>query len=279
MWTDRRDLTGPFDVVGDVHGCRAELEQLLERLGYSIERDSDGRPVGARHPHRQAVFVGDLVDRGPDTPGVLRLVMGMVAGGDALCVSGNHEAKLLRALRGRQVQVSHGLAESLAQLEREPDEFRTEVEAFLDGLISHYVLDAGQLVVAHAGVLERYQNRSSGRVRSFCLYGQTTGETDEYGLPVRYPWAQEYRGRALVLYGHTPVPTPSGSTTPCASTPGAYSAVTSPRFDIRNAKSCRCRQSGCTTRPSSRFRFRSLERQSRGATRRCSTSPTSTVVG
>ncbi len=208
LWTDRRDLTGPFDVVGDVHGCRAELEQLLERLGYSIERDSDGRPVGARHPHRQAVFVGDLVDRGPDTPGVLRLVMGMVAGGDALCVSGNHEAKLLRALRGRQVQVSHGLAESLAQLGREPDEFRTEVEAFLDGLISHYVLDAGQLVVAHAGVLERYQNRSSGRVRSFCLYGQTTGETDEYGLPVRYPWAQEYRGRALVLYGHTPVPTP-----------------------------------------------------------------------
>ena len=68
------------------------------------------------------------------------------------------------------------------------------------------MLDGGRLVVAHAGLIERYQGRASGRVREFCLYGQTTGETDEYGLPVRYPWAQEYRGRAMVLYGHTPVP-------------------------------------------------------------------------
>ncbi|MGH8859903.1 MAG: polynucleotide kinase-phosphatase, partial [Jatrophihabitantaceae bacterium] len=159
------------------------------------------------HDDRRAIFVGDLVDRGPDTPGVLRLVMGMVAAGDALCVSGNHENKLLRALRGRNVQATHGLAESLAQLAEEPDEFRADVERFVNGLISHYVLDAGGLVVAHAGLTEGYQGRASGRVREFCLYGQTTGETDEYGLPVRYPWAEEYRGRAMVLYGHTPVPT------------------------------------------------------------------------
>ena len=62
-------------------------------------------------------------------------------------------------------------------------------------------------MVAHAGLKESYHGRSSGRVRSFALYGDTTGETDEYGLPVRYPWAQEYRGRAMVAYGHTPVPT------------------------------------------------------------------------
>jgi protein phosphatase len=146
------------------------------------------------------------VDRGPDTPGVLRLVMGMVADGDALCVSGNHENKLLRALRGRNVQVTHGLAESLAQLAAEPDDFRARVEPFLDGLISHYVLDGGALVVSHAGLVERFHGRASGRVREFCLYGQTTGETDEFGLPVRYPWANEYRGKAMVLYGHTPVP-------------------------------------------------------------------------
>jgi protein phosphatase len=106
------------------------------------------------------------------------------------------------------VQVTHGLAESLAQLAAEPAEFRAETERFLDGLISHYVLDGGRLVVAHAGLIERYHGRASGRVREFCLYGQTTGETDEYGLPIRYPWAQEYRGRAMVLYGHTPVPVP-----------------------------------------------------------------------
>ena len=208
LFNDLRHEPGPFDVIGDVHGCRAELEALLTELGYTIGRDHEGRAAGAHHDGRRAIFVGDLVDRGPDTPGVLRLVMGMVAAGDAFCVPGNHENKLLRALRGRNVQVTHGLAESLAQLAAEPDEFRAAAERFMDGLISHYVLDGGRLVVSHAGLTERYQGRASGRVREFCLYGQTTGETDEYGLPVRYPWAQEYRGEAMVLYGHTPIPAP-----------------------------------------------------------------------
>jgi protein phosphatase len=208
LFNDLRHEAGPFDVIGDIHGCAAELQTLLGDLGYVIRRDELGRAAGASHPERRAVFVGDLVDRGPDTPGVLRLVMGMVAAGDAFCVPGNHENKLVRALRGRKVQVTHGLAESLAQLAAESAEFRAEAERFMDGLVSHYVLDGGKLVVAHAGLVERYHGRASGRVREFCLYGQTTGETDEYGLPVRYPWAGEYRGRAMVLYGHTPVPAP-----------------------------------------------------------------------
>jgi len=208
LFNDLRHETGPFDVIGDIHGCRAELECLLTELGYAIARDELGRAVGAKHEARRAIFVGDLVDRGPDTPGVLRLVMGMVHAGDALCVPGNHENKLVRALRGRNVQVTHGLAESLTQLGAEQADFRAEVERFMDGLVSHYVLDGGNLVVSHAGLIERYHGRASGRVREFCLYGQTTGETDEYGLPVRYPWASEYRGKAMVLYGHTPVPEP-----------------------------------------------------------------------
>ncbi len=207
LFNDLRDQHGPFDVIGDVHGCRAELEALLAELGYALARDEQGRPAGASHPQgRRVIFLGDLVDRGPDTPGVLRLVMGMAVDGSALCIPGNHENKLLRALRGRNVQITHGLAESLEQLKAEPDEFRSAVEAFIEGLVSHYVLDAGKLVVAHAGLTERFHGRASGRVREFCLYGQTTGETDEFGLPVRYPWAEDYRGTATVLYGHTPVP-------------------------------------------------------------------------
>ena len=207
LFNDLKHEAGPFDVIGDVHGCRAELEQLLAELGYTLEHDGAGRPVGGRHPGgRRAIFVGDLVDRGPDTPGVLRLVMGMVAAGTAFCVAGNHEVKLLKALRGKNVKRSHGLDASMEQLEGESEEFRAEAARFIDGLIGHYVLDGGRLVVAHAGLIERYHGRASGRVREFCLYGQTTGETDEYGLPVRYPWAQEYRGQAVVLYGHTPVP-------------------------------------------------------------------------
>ncbi|MGN9763927.1 polynucleotide kinase-phosphatase [Micromonospora sp. SD12] len=209
LFNDRRELAGPFDIVGDVHGCRAELEALLVRLGWELRRDERGRPVDATHPSgRTAVFVGDLVDRGPDSPGVLRLVMGMVAAGHAICVPGNHEQKLLRRLRGREVRLTHGLAETMEQLAAEPDAFVAEVASFIDGLVSHFVLDGGRLVVAHAGLKEAYQGRASGRVRSFALYGETTGETDEYGLPVRYPWAREYRGSAMVVYGHTPAAVP-----------------------------------------------------------------------
>lgn len=212
LWTNRKSEHGPFDIIGDVHGCRAELLELLGKLGYAVEEGTDttGRPDYTVRPPagRTAIFLGDLVDRGPDAPGVLRLVMGMVAVGTALCVPGNHDMKLLRALRGRPVQVTHGLAETLAQLEAEPPEFRERVIQFLDGLISHYVLDDGKLVVAHAGMKEAMQGRASPRVRDFALYGETTGETDEFGLPVRFNWASEYRGAATVVYGHTPVPEP-----------------------------------------------------------------------
>jgi protein phosphatase len=201
LWCDLRGEHGPFDIIGDVHGCRAELEALLGRLGYD--------PVTRQHPDgRTAIFLGDLVDRGPDIPGVLRIAMAMAAAGGARCVPGNHEMKLLRKLRGRDVQITHGLAESLAQLEHEPPEFKEQVIDFIDGLISHYVLDGGRLVVAHAGMKEAMQGRGSAQVRQFALFGETTGETDEFGLPIRYDWASEYRGNAMVVYGHTPVPEP-----------------------------------------------------------------------
>lgn len=207
LLNDFRDQHGPFDVIGDIHGCRSELETLLEQLGYTLVRDEQGRPVDATHPEgRRPVFVGDLVDRGPDSPGVLRLVMGMVGTGHALCVPGNHENKLVRALNGRDVLVSHGLEMTLAQLAEETPAFRRDVADFCYALVSHLVLDDGRLVVAHAGLKEAYHGRASGRVRSFALYGDSTGETDEFGLPVRYPWAEDYRGRAMVVYGHIPTP-------------------------------------------------------------------------
>ncbi len=203
LWPDRRDQTGPFDLIGDIHGCHTELVDLLRHLGWTV----DDTGVDASHPHgRQAVFLGDLVDRGPASPAVLRLVMNMARTGAAVCIPGNHENKLKRALDGRNVTLSHGLAETMAQLSTEPAEFRREVAEFIDGLVSHAVFDGGALVVAHVGLPEVMHGRSSGAVRSFALYGDTTGETDEFGLPVRYPWADDYRGRASVVYGHTPVP-------------------------------------------------------------------------
>lgn len=200
LYSNRKDVHGPFDIIGDIHGCYDELLDLLTKLGYRVDGTTVTPPAG-----RTAVFVGDLVDRGPNSPDVLRLVMAMVGDGVAYCVPGNHDAKLQKALSGRKLKPKHGLAETLAQLEGETAEFRDAVRKFLYGLTSHYVFDDGKLVVAHAGIREDMQGRGSGAVRAFCLFGDTTGEKDEYGLPVRRDWAADYRGRARVVYGHTPV--------------------------------------------------------------------------
>jgi protein phosphatase len=207
LWNNMRHEHGPFDIIGDVHGCFDEMNTLLQQLGYTVE--SEGAEYRVVPPDgRRAVFVGDLVDRGPKIPEVLRLVMGMVKAGTAFCVPGNHDVKLMRKLRGKDVKITHGLADSLAQLEPESPEFKRQVGDFIDDLVSHYVFDDGRLVVAHAGMKEAMQGRGSGAVRSFALFGETTGETDDYGLPVRYNWAAEYRGKAMVVYGHTPVREP-----------------------------------------------------------------------
>ena len=217
LYNDKRHEHGPFDIFGDLHGCCDELEVLLQRLGYLPTVMTGGNTAwGDRafvHPEgRKAVFVGDLVDRGPRIVDTLRLVRNMVLAGSGMCVPGNHDMKLMKKLRGKDVQITHGLANSLAEIDAVPEAIRgafcNELVEFLDGLVSHYVLDDGKLVVAHAGMKAEMQGRGSGKVRDFALYGETTGETDEFGLPVRHNWAAEYRGSAMVVYGHTPVPEP-----------------------------------------------------------------------
>ena len=216
LWSNLKHEHGPFDIIGDIHGCCDELTALLQQLGYQIttgSTDSFWSSFIYRHPQgRKAVFLGDLVDRGPRILDTLKLVHNMVEAGTALCVPGNHDIKLMRKLRGKNVKITHGLDKSLAEINALSEDIRAscsqELANFLDSLVSHYVLDSGCLVVSHAGMKEAMQGRGSRHVRDFALYGETTGETDEFGLPVRYNWAAEYRGQAIVVYGHTPVPEP-----------------------------------------------------------------------
>lgn len=205
---DRRGEAGPFDIVGDVHGCTDELEELLARLGYDVRFAGQGRTRTARTrapAGRRLVLVGDLVDRGPRTTDALRIAMAMVEAGHALCLPGNHDVKFLRWLKGAKVRISHGLETTIDAFAREDEAFRSRIVAFLEGLPHHLWLDGGRLVVAHAGIREDMIGRSAGRVREFCLYGDTAGETDASGLPVRYHWALDYRGAPAIVYGHTPV--------------------------------------------------------------------------
>ena len=206
LYNNRKSEHGPFDIIGDVHGCFEELTDLLSKLGYTLSSNEDAftleAPVG-----RKLVFVGDLVDRGPNSPEVLKLVSQLVASGQAFCVPGNHDVRLMRVLRGRDQPLTYGLGETLEQLGSEPPESKRAIADFIHGLVSHYVFDDGKLVVAHAGLKESMQGRGSAKVRDVAVHGEKTGESDEFG-DIRYVWAADYRGSALVVYGHTPVAEP-----------------------------------------------------------------------
>lgn len=197
LWNDKKDEHGPFDIIGDIHGCCDELELLLDKLGYIRVEGVYAHPEG-----RKAAFLGDFCDRGNRNADVLRLVMDMVRAGNAIAVPGNHDVKLLKYLRGKSVAMTHGIDKTVAEIEERGDAFKSETAEFIDSLISHYVLDDGKLVISHAGLRQEYIGRGSARVREFCLYGETTGETDSYGLPVRLDWAADYRGRATIVFGH-----------------------------------------------------------------------------
>jgi protein phosphatase len=211
LWSNLKHEHGPFDIIGDVHGCFDELLTLLQKLDYSVVPPATPKDqFQVSHPEgRRIIFLGDLVDRGPATPAVLRLAMDTVATGIAFCVPGNHDTRLLRKLSGKNVSLTYGIAESLAQLESEPADLKERITTFINAMISHYVLDDGKLVVAHAGLPATMHGRGSRAVREFALYGETTGETDEFGFPIRYNWAADYRGPAMVVYGHTPTPEPT----------------------------------------------------------------------
>ncbi len=210
--TDWRREPGSFDIIGDVHGCADELIALLARLGYGVRLEGEGearRAVTTVPKSRRAVFVGDLVDRGPNSADVMRIVMAMAARKEAFAVIGNHDDKFLRWLKGRDVKLANGLERTVQQFAGESEAFKTATRRFLQSLPSYAWLDGGRLVVAHAGIKEKMLGRNTAPVRSFCLYGDTSGKLDAAGLPERFNWAIDYSGEPMIVYGHTPVAEPA----------------------------------------------------------------------
>ncbi len=184
-----------FDIIGDVHGCYEELCALLERLGYDLARDGSGAHVAAP-PGRTALFLGDLADRGPRNPEVIELVMDMADAGVATCVQGNHEHQFLRHLEGT-FPLGWGLEQTMEQLADRPPELVERWRRFAADLPHQLTLDAGHLIVAHAGLPEEFHEVDSPRARQFTLYGTPEGTQ-------RAQWVPSYRGAATVVYGHTP---------------------------------------------------------------------------
>ena len=205
MPADHTHLTGPFDLIGDIHGCFDELHELLLQMDYAVERHEDGSFTVVPPQGRKVIFLGDLGDRGPDSPAVFQLVMDMIDAGTGMCVLGNHDFKLLRYLEGHAAKPSHGFQVTLEQLANYDDAFHKRLHRHMSTLPSHLVLDGGKLVACHAGLPENMHKRNSGKVKSHAVFGKTTGERDARGFPIRVDWAKDYSGDATVVYGHTPL--------------------------------------------------------------------------
>ncbi len=201
----RKELSGPFDIIGDIHGCYDELIALLRRMGYLNDL---GSPSWYHPEGRLAVFLGDLADRGPHSLAVIELVISMVESGNALYLPGNHCEKLARYFYGSKVSVEHGLETTVQELEildaPTKESFARRFLKLYGEAPPYLLLDSDRLLVAHAGLPEKYHGRLSMRIKSFAIYGELTGELDAYGRPIRYNWSLHYSGRPLVVYGHTP---------------------------------------------------------------------------
>jgi protein phosphatase len=189
-----------YDVIGDVHGCFDELVALLEALGYAWIGAALTTPPG-----RQVVFVGDLVDRGPEVVAVVRLARTALRSGAARSVRGNHDERLARALGGDTVEDARSLQASLAQLAHLPARERAQLGAFLAELPTRLELDGGRLLVVHAG---EPPAGAPGTRDHFNVWGPATERSGLAGGQERVAWAARYTGPALVVYGHTPVLTP-----------------------------------------------------------------------
>lgn len=197
-----------FDIIGDIHGCYEELMELIERLGYELQQ---GIPI---HPEgRQLVFVGDAMDRGPYSLKTLEFLFSIQDAGMLRYSPGNHCNKLYRYAKGNQVKIAHGLETTVAELDTlstaDRQLFLQRYRDFYEALPLFQQLDGGQLIVAHAGILEDMIHAPlSNRTRVFVLYGDITGETLPDGRPVRRDWTKRYHGKSVIVYGHTPVPRP-----------------------------------------------------------------------
>ncbi|MTH53221.1 bis(5'-nucleosyl)-tetraphosphatase PrpE [Bacillus mangrovi] len=193
-----------IDVIGDIHGCFAELQTLLSKLGYE---NQNGIPV---HPEaRKLSFVGDLTDRGPGSVNVIRCISAIIRAGAGYYSPGNHCDKLYRYLKGNDVHIVHGLETTVKELQQLDEKERREVRRQFMELYEqspiYQVLDDGKLIVAHAGIKEKDIGRYTKRIKEFVLYGEVTGRTLENGLPERGDWARHYSGKPWIVYGHTPV--------------------------------------------------------------------------
>lgn len=186
-----------FDMIGDVHGCRRQLLSLLQKLGHC---NSEGQPVV--HPQqRKLVLLGDLVDRGPDSAGVLKLVMQLCREVGAQCLRGNHDERLLRFLLGHPVNTDRPLLDTVAQIDKRGAKFRQEAISFLSSC--GFIYRTPKVIMVHAAYRTGAHKHEA---RNLAIFGTPDGRWVEYP---NVDWQGAYTDKRLLVHGHVPTHSPT----------------------------------------------------------------------
>lgn len=194
-----------LDIIGDIHGCYKELLALITKLGYKSNGNRYSHPEG-----RKLGFVGDLMDRGPESLKVIALVYQLVMEDDiAIYVPGNHCNKLYRYFLGNNVQVKHGLETTIKEFNQlstdDQEEIKTKFQTLYADAPLYYYNPSLNVVISHAGLTDDMIGRYDKKVTTFTRYGVKTGEVYPDGRPIRADWTPRHTGKTLIIYGHTPV--------------------------------------------------------------------------
>lgn len=186
----------PYVIVGDIHGCFEEFKELIKIVNDIYGKDS------------LIISVGDTIDRGDYNIETLQLCLNLYREGRYYEVKSNHLDKFVRWLKGSNVNISHGMQKTVSQFlalnKKLQEKLKEEVIKFYENLPLYIVINS-DVVVAHAGIKDEFIGRVDKQVKSFILYGQTTGRYTEKGFPERVDWTKDRKvnEKSLrIVYGH-----------------------------------------------------------------------------
>ncbi len=185
-----------YAVIGDSHGCFYELKELIEKIWEKYGKDTF------------IISVGDNIDRGDYNLDTLNYCMELFEKGKFLEVQSNHMNKFVRWLKGNNVKVSYGLEKTINEFNSLSSSLK---EKLREKILSYwekiplYLIINNDTVIAHAGIKDEFIGKADKKVRSFVLYGATTGRVLDNGFPERLDWTKWRKlneNSPKIVYGH-----------------------------------------------------------------------------
>ena len=190
------NLKNLYAIIGDVHGCYDELKELTEKIWEKYGEDTF------------IISVGDNIDRGDYNLKTIDYCIELYNQGRFIEVQSNHMDKFVRWLKGNNVSISHGMQKTVEEFLSLPEFARKEYrQKILDyySKVPLYLIINNNVVVAHAGIKDEMIGKTGKKVKSFVLYGETTGRYTPEGFPERLDWTKKRKVKPnspKIVYGH-----------------------------------------------------------------------------